>query len=119
MVHPTPLIPINRYRFYFDKPANLCLPDYPGSAWRGALGHALKRTVCVVRNTVCQQCLLKTACAYSYIFETPPSANTEKMRKYTAAPHPFVLQLGQNIENPQQYTLDLILFGYGQRFFPI
>lgn len=68
-------------------------PDFPVQpGWRGAFGHALKKTVCVVRDTPCAQCLLKHACAFSYVFETPQPANTEKMRKYTAAPHPFVLQ---------------------------
>ena len=112
-----PVIPISVYRCYFQATTALNLPEFPGSAWRGAFGHALKRTVCVVRNTPCQQCLLKTACAYSYIFEPPP--NTEKMRKYTAAPHPFVLRLNQaEQQNDFIYPLDLILFGHGQRYLP-
>jgi len=86
------IIPIKTYRFYFATDSAVRLPNFAGSAWRGAFGHALKKTVCVVRNTPCNQCMLKNACAYSYLFETPPPANTEKMRKYTAAPHPFVLQ---------------------------
>jgi hypothetical protein len=72
-----------------------------------------------VRNTLCNQCLLKNACAYSYIFETPPPANSEKMRKYTAAPHPFVLQFPVTASTSCSiYTLDVILFGHGQRYFP-
>lgn len=113
-----PQIPIKIYRFHFKSPENIRLPEYPGSAWRGALGHALKRTVCVVRNTPCNQCLLKNACAYSYVFETPPPADAEKMRKYTAAPHPFVLRLPEKRTTQSIYSLDLILFGHGQRFFP-
>lgn len=113
-----PAIPFKAYRFYYDAPHPIRLPDYPGSAWRGALGHALKRTVCVVRNTPCNQCLLKNACAYSYVFETPPPGNAEKMRKYNAAPHPFVLRLPENTASNLPYQLDLILFGHGQRFFP-
>lgn len=113
-----PIIPLKVYRFHFNATFPLKLPEYPGSAWRGALGHALKRTVCVVRNTPCNLCLLKNACAYSYIFETPPPVATEKMRKYTAMPHPFVLRLSQNAIMETGYTLDLTLFGYGQRFFP-
>ncbi len=113
-----PQIPLKSYRFHFKSPENIRLPDYPGSAWRGALGYALKRTVCVVRNTPCNQCLLKNACAYSYVFETPPPADSEKMRKYTAAPHPFVLRLPEQTASETVYRLDLILFGHGQRFFP-
>ncbi|MDO8940711.1 MAG: CRISPR system precrRNA processing endoribonuclease RAMP protein Cas6 [Methylicorpusculum sp.] len=112
-----PIIPIKAYRFHFDVDSPVNLPRFPGSAWRGAFGHALKKTVCVVRNTPCNQCLLKNACAYSYVFETPPSANAEKMRKYTAAPHPFVLQFPQTAAR-SGYELDIILFGHGQRYFP-
>lgn len=113
-----PSIPLSSYRFYFDTDHPVRLPDYPGSAWRGAFGHALKKTVCVVRNTPCQQCLLKQACAYSYIFETPPPADTEKMRKYTAAPHPFVFRFIERESSSKEFSLDMNLFGHGQRFFP-
>ena len=93
------------------------LPNFPGSAWRGAFGHDLKGTVCVVPNTPCNLCLLRNARAYSYVFETPPPANAEKMRKYTAAPHPFVLQFPMTLSTSGSiYTLDVILFGHGQRY---
>ncbi len=32
------------------------LPDFPGSAWRGAMGHALKRLVCVTGMQDCTAC---------------------------------------------------------------
>lgn len=112
-----PTIPVSCYRFYFKTDQPVRIPDYPGSAWRGAFGHALKRTVCVIRNTPCHQCLLKHACAYSYIFETPTPSNTEKMRKYTAIPHPFVFRFS-NKKSTESFNLDLNLFGHGQRYFP-
>jgi len=40
------------------------------------------------------------------------------MRKYNAAPHPFVLRLPESPSIDSNYSLDLILFGHGQRFFP-
>jgi hypothetical protein len=113
-----PAIPIKQYRFYFRSAFPWGLPGYPGSAWRGAFGHALKRTVCVVRNTPCGQCLLKSACAYSYIFETPPPDGTAKMRKYNSIPHPFVLRFSDNPREGTTYSLDVILFGHGRRFLP-
>ncbi|PTQ87496.1 CRISPR system precrRNA processing endoribonuclease RAMP protein Cas6 [Nitrosomonas ureae] len=113
----SPSIPLMTYRFYFETHQPVRLPDYPGSAWRGAFGHALKKTVCVIRNTPCHQCLLKHACAYSYIFETPPPSNTEKMRKYNSTPHPFVFRFAEK-PTTEEYSLDMNLFGHGQRFFP-
>ncbi len=115
----TPKLPVHHYRFTFSNDPPLKLPTYAGSAWRGAFGHALKKTVCVVRRTPCQQCLLLNSCAFPYIFDTPLPPNAVKMRKYNHAPHPFVLQLPDWKRNMQNgYTLDLLIFGNGQRFFP-
>jgi len=40
------------------------------------------------------------------------------MRKYTAAPHPFVLQLPEDTQGEPGYALQTVVFGHGQRFFP-
>ena len=114
-----PIIAIKTYRFYFKTESPTRLPIFAGSAWRGALGHALKKTVCVVRNQPCQQCLLKNACAYSIVFETPPPSNAEKMRNYTAAPHPFVIHFPLTASPSEtDYQFDIILLGHGQRYLP-
>ncbi|WP_031433648.1 CRISPR system precrRNA processing endoribonuclease RAMP protein Cas6 [Methylomarinum vadi] len=114
-----PALPVYHYQFEFAVAGPVRLPRYPGSAWRGAFGHALKRTVCIVRDTACADCMLQSSCAYSYIFETPPPANAGKMRKYTASPHPFVLRFPQqNAEEAGKYRLELIVIGQGQKFFP-
>jgi len=114
-----PRLPVYYFQIEFTLTSPLQIPRYPGSAWRGALGHALKRTVCVVRNTACNDCLLKNNCAYTYIFETPPPPNSSKMRKYTAAPHPFVLQFQpQSLSTTHHYRLGLTLFGKGHHYLP-
>jgi CRISPR/Cas system endoribonuclease Cas6 (RAMP superfamily) len=114
-----PKIPVNTFRFSFKTEGTIRLPKYPGSAWRGAFGHALKKTVCVVHNTPCAACLFKTACTYTYIFETSPPPTTVKLRKYNTVPHPFVLQFPQPESLDQTcYQLDIVLFGHGQRYLP-
>ncbi|MGZ8094758.1 MAG: CRISPR system precrRNA processing endoribonuclease RAMP protein Cas6 [Methylosarcina sp.] len=114
-----PELPFSVFRFNFSASQPIKLPQYAGSAWRGAFGHALKKTVCIVKNTPCGDCLLKSSCAYSYLFETPPPANTEKMRKYTAAPHPFILQMPlEDSQTSLNYSLQTVVFDHGQRFFP-
>jgi hypothetical protein len=45
-----------------------------------------------MRDKECSDCLLKGKCVYSYVFETPPPPDTKIMRKYPAAPHPFVIE---------------------------
>lgn len=70
----------------------IILPSYKGSTLRGGFGNAFKRIVCAIKNKDCTDCLLKEKCVYSYIFETLPPADTKIMRKYTNAPHPFIIE---------------------------
>jgi hypothetical protein len=112
-----PIIPLKSFLFHYVESDSGSLPAFSGSAWRGALGHALKKTVCVVRNTACSQCLLKNACAYSYVFETPPPNDAQKMRKYNSIPHPFVLSPPASL-NSSGYALKMNLFGHAERYLP-
>ncbi len=118
MNRPQVALPIGRYRARFRAESPVRLPPYPGSAWRGAFGHALKRALCVTHLPVCSDCALWRSCGYAYVFETPPPAQTEKMRKYTAAPHPFVLDLeprGGTFAAGSESHLGITLIGHGNR----
>lgn len=115
------LLPIGRYRARFRVDEPVRLPPYPGSAWRGAFGHALKRALCVTRAPECSGCLLFRSCGYAYVFETPPPALSAKMRKYPAAPHPFVLDLdlqGGELTPGSTYALGFTLIGRGNQHLP-
>lgn len=83
---------IARFSFELEAIDPISLPSYKGSTFRGGFGHAFKNTVCALRRQDCESCLLKEKCAYSYVFETPPPADSAIMRKYPRAPHPFVLE---------------------------
>lgn len=89
-----PVLPVGVYRATFagDTKAR----RFPESAWRGALGHALRRVACVTREKHCPDCLLYRSCGYAYIFETPPPVNAAKMRRYVSVPHPFTLRVEQH-----------------------
>ena len=110
-------LPLAAYDFEFKNEPPHGLPAYPGSAWRGAFGWSLKRAVCVIRHTACPDCLLYRSCVYPYLFETPPPPDTGKMRKYTAAPHPFVLRIEPG-QHGEDYRLGLILIGRAVQQFP-
>ncbi len=88
----TPRLPFSHYSLRFRALEPVSLPRYSGSAWRGAFGHTLRRSVCVTGERDCAYCLLYRSCIYPYIFETPPPPDAAKMRLYTAAPHPYVLR---------------------------
>ncbi len=115
-----PELPVGRYRLEFVTAGQPRLPAYAGSAWRGALGHSLRRTVCVTRLPTCAGCLLIGSCAYPYVFETPPPPQAQKMRRYNAAPHPFVLEMPTPEETGGgvPYPLGLVLFGRGNQYLP-
>ena len=116
-----PRLPLARYRLHFEAQADVRLPHFAGSTWRGALGHALKRLVCVTQLPQCARCALVQVCAHAYLFETPPPAHARKMRKYPAVPHPFVLNPPAGVQRlpaGAEYPLDLTLFGHGNRHLP-
>lgn len=70
----------------------ILLPSYKGSTLRGGFGNAFRKVVCALKKSDCSGCLLKEKCVYSYVFETPPPADSRIMTKYTNAPHPFVIE---------------------------
>ncbi len=101
--------------------APLPLPVYTGSMFRGAFGSALQQAVCVTRTYDCPPCLLKERCLYPYVFETPPPPGSRIMRKYTAAPHPFVFEPpagGITAPPAQPLALGLTLFGKALGYIP-
>jgi hypothetical protein len=115
-------LPIGRYRLRYQAVDAVRLPEYAGSTLRGALGYALKRTVCVTHEPACAACLLYTSCAYAYVFETPPPPGSAKMRLYPAAPHPFVLEPSEggarDLACGDELAVGLTLFGHANRYLP-
>ncbi len=114
-------LPLARYRIALRALSPIRFGDYSGSAWRGLFGHALKRTVCVTRAPVCTGCLLYRSCVYSYIFETPPPPETERLRGAIAAPHPFVLSPDSQLRElatGDTTRLDLTLIGRATQHLP-
>ncbi len=113
---PEPHLPLARFRLEFAVPQGAVWRGFAGSAWRGVLGHALKRLVCVARGIDCPDCLLYQSCVYPYIFETPPPPGAEKLSKYPAGPHPFVLAPPWRFDGGEVYELGLTLFGRAHRY---
>jgi hypothetical protein len=84
-------LPLARYRLEFTG-STRSVPLFPGSAWRGALGHELRRIACLTQAKTCAGCPLLFQCSYSLLFETPVPPDAGKMRLYTQGPHPYVLR---------------------------
>lgn len=113
---------IAKYRFNLQAVERLELPPHKGATLRGAFGNVFKRLACAQPGQVCTDCLLRTTCAYAYVFETPLPPDAEVLRTYQDIPHPFVLEppLDQRTtyEPQESLTFNLILIGRGISYLP-
>lgn len=106
---------VSRFRFELIAKDELFLPVYKGSAFRGLFGHALRRTACMINRLYCDDCLMRSKCAYGYIFETI----NEKGRRVVK---PFIIRppLNENRLFPpgEVLKLDMILIGRAIEYLP-
>lgn len=111
-----------KFSFHLKVQEPMHLPSYKGSTFRGAFGHAFKRIVCALKKETCEECLLKEKCIYSYVFETPVPADSEKMRKYPQSPHPFIIEPpleGKRYYSPGETIIfNLIIIGRAIDYLP-
>lgn len=114
-MNPQLLVGCYRLEFFGEQPVSF--PNFPGSAWRGALGHALVGAACIDSGRECPPCRLPCACPYGYLFETARPASAEKMRLYQQVPHPFALRLEHCAA--RSCVLRLHLFGRANGYVPL
>lgn len=98
------------------------LPAYKGSTLRGGFGLALKHATCALKRQECGSCLLRERCVYLYLFETPPPADSEMMRLYPSAPHPFVIEPPEDdirtVRKGESFDFGLVLIGKALEYLP-
>lgn len=87
------------------------LPPFRGASIRGGLGYHLKHTVCHVKQGKCEDCIVQSTCAYSYIFEGIPPEGRQFMRLYPYVPQPFVL-ITKHLENSDIQAGESFVFGF-------
>ncbi|HUK42195.1 MAG TPA: CRISPR system precrRNA processing endoribonuclease RAMP protein Cas6 [Candidatus Acidoferrales bacterium] len=116
-----PRLTLNRFSLLLQPQTPLYLPGYKGSTLRGGFGYAFKKVTCADPNP-CKDCRLPEKCVYAYVFETPPPAAADVMRKYKAAPHPFVilppLTPKRRYAVGDELGFDLTLFGRALDYLP-
>ena len=81
-----------KYKLILVSKENLHLPQYSGSTLRGGFGCIFKRLVCIDKYKECSDCILKAKCVYSYIFETAPPVDAEKLRNFKDIPRQVVTE---------------------------
>jgi len=107
-------IPLTRHRIHYQVIAPIKLPEYAGSAWRGAFGHALKNSACfsAARNKGVCACVPASSCIYRQLFD-PPVQTLESLREQDV-PTPLVIEPvegGKVLLADETGYLDMVLIG--------
>lgn len=104
-----PELPLARFRLIFRSSKPVAPNWFPGSAWRGVLGHELQARAC--SSAGCQNQKHAPDCRYRYLFETTLSSG--KFTDSGTVPHPFVLSVPWRTVAPSGIVvLHLSLFGH-------
>jgi len=111
-----------RLNFELKAENDVVLPDYKGSTFRGAFGHIFKDVMCVSHSGNCEECSFDKVCMFKKIFDSPPPSNSERLRKYSAVPHPYVIEPPLDDKNfykkNEIIKFSLILIGQAIDLFP-
>ena len=111
-----------RHHLILSPVTDLILPPYKGSTLRGGFGHALKRVACMNRGEACTGCILRSTCAYSYIFETALFSGVHGKSGGSSLPHPFIIEPPtdgrQFYRTGDELDFNLILVGKAMDYIP-
>lgn len=94
------------------------LPQYLGSAWRGAIGVNLKRLTCPFpEGRMCDGCMIREHCPYYCLYEKSGENHNAKdsVRPYILYPHSG----GGGTNRPLSRSLDVSLFGNAILYLPV
>ncbi|MBX5454806.1 MAG: CRISPR system precrRNA processing endoribonuclease RAMP protein Cas6 [Acidobacteriia bacterium] len=83
--------PLYEARFVFASQELARFQRFPGSAWRGAFGTALKRLVCTMHLRPCPGCPLLGVCPFPQIFDPPADPETARHGLSRLRMPPYVL----------------------------
>lgn len=107
-------LPVARYRLECEATTDLHLPEYSGSALRGAFGQALRSLVCVTNAPRCETCGHYRGCQFPAIFK-PPAPPEHRLQKFTELPAPYVIEPlpwdTRHIPAGHRFVFHLVLVG--------
>jgi len=118
-----PEIPFLTLDFQLSAKQNCRLPAQKGSMLRGAFGHALRSTVCVMKpGQECKSCMLRGQCIFTRIFDVyidgPPPPF---LKGLSEAPKPFIIDahdLTSEFSAGDSFQFSFILFGRACDYYP-
>lgn len=111
-----------QYHFVLECLSPIEFRSFAGSTLRGAFGSVFRRLVCITRAPTCEGCMLRQQCAYGYVFETAPPADTARLRRYESVPRPYVLDAPEGsrlaFAEGEHLHFGLTLVGRANDYFP-
>jgi hypothetical protein len=110
---PVSGLPYSQLELHFRLPVDARGLGFLGPTIRGAFGHRFKATVCHVAHGQCGRCFIRDSCPFPLVFDGYVPAR-EVLRKYPAAPPPFVLDVappGHWAGAPEDVRFGIRLFG--------
>ncbi len=113
---------IAKFNFEIKAENDVILPDYKGSTFRGVFGYIFKDVMCISHSGECNECSFDTVCMFKKIFDSPPPSNSQRLRNYTAVPHPYVIEPPLETKNfykkNEIIKFSLVLIGQAISLFP-
>lgn len=111
-----------KFNFEIRAENDVYLPEYKGSTFRGVFGHIFKDVMCISHTGECNSCSFDKVCMFKKIFDSPPPANSQKLRNYSAVPHPYIIEPPLDQKNfykkDEIIKFSLILIGQAISLFP-
>lgn len=113
---------VAHYRFVLKASEPIYLPPYKGGVLRGALGTALKRISCSLRDSNCAECVLRPSCPYGVIFESGPGPGAARLRNFEQVARPFVLRPPADtrtvVRQGEDLEFNLVVVGRAIQYLP-
>ena len=99
------------------------MPLFKGSMFRGVFGQALRRAVCITKQSTCEHCILRDNCSYFQSFETEiPEHNLSFLKGVRKTPHPFIIEPPYTnkrfFTKEETFGINLVVFGEAIKHFP-
>jgi len=116
MSYHLPAVPYLKLNFVLAAQQEAFLSEIKGSMLRGAFGHALRRTVCIMGAMhECRDCMLRRQCVYTRLFETYIEGEPPRfLRGLDTSPRPYIFHSSDNRREYRQgdlFAFDLTLLG--------
>ncbi len=117
-----PNIQFTRLKIHLRAIDPIRLSAFPGSAFRGGFGAALRRACCTMDLQDCRDCMLRTSCVYAAVFETLSDHSSRQGYQLSDFPRPFIMEpqfpVPEVIHEGENFFCALILMGNAVNYLP-